>query len=225
MNKSSSPDVQKNRLRPLVLMMPKVDEADPPSPKKPSMCCCIRRSLRSRLDPTELSAPRITSVPVWTKLVDPVSRVVNPDVECKVLAGNTVGPKSTGRLGYHSSVIWSSMSLLVEQSSRPAAFCAYWALPRVAQRADPQRFTPIDIVAVSAQDLRRSGPVQKLSGTEQPHRAHKRNALDWWLDALTQSPPKLDPKIKMPKQRPDEFRASNSECGDQTEINSKSASN
>ena len=107
----------------------------------------------------------------------------------------------------NSGVIWSSMSLLSEAKIVKVGgiLYAYWALPPglLSVIADPQRFTPIDIAQLSRLKTYAAVALYEICVRykNNPTGLTSEKPLDWWLDALTQSPPKLDPKTKMPKQR------------------------
>lgn len=107
----------------------------------------------------------------------------------------------------NSGVIWSSMSLLSEAKIVKAGgiLYAYWALPPglLSVIADPQRFTPINIAQLSRLKTYAAVALYEICVRykNNPTGLTSENPLDWWLDALTQSPPKLDPKTKMPKPR------------------------
>lgn len=107
----------------------------------------------------------------------------------------------------NSGVIWSSMSLLSEAKIVKAGgvLYAYWALPPglLSVIADPQRFTPIDIAQLSRLKTYAAVALYEICVRykNNPTGLTSEKPLDWWLEALTQSPPKLDPKTKMPKLR------------------------
>ena len=107
----------------------------------------------------------------------------------------------------HSGVIWSSMSLLSEAKIVKTAgiLYAYWALPPglLSVIADPQRFTPIDIAQLSRLKTYTAVALYEICVRykNNPTGLTSGNPLEWWVDALTQSAPKLDPKTKKPKVR------------------------
>jgi hypothetical protein len=107
----------------------------------------------------------------------------------------------------HSGVIWSNMSLLSEAKIVKTAgiLYAYWALPPglLSVIADPQRFTPIDIAQLSQLKTYTAVALYEICVRykNNPTGLTSENALEWWVDALTQSAPKIDPKTKKPKLR------------------------
>ncbi|MEO6321152.1 MAG: replication initiation protein [Polaromonas sp.] len=107
----------------------------------------------------------------------------------------------------NSGVIWSSMSLLSEAKivKTGGILYAYWALPPglLSVIADPQRFTPIDIAQLSQLKTYTSVALYEICVRykNNPTGLTSENDLEWWVDALTQSAPKIDPKTKKPKLR------------------------
>lgn len=107
----------------------------------------------------------------------------------------------------HSGVIWSNMSLLSEAKivKKGGILYAYWALPPglLSVIADPQRFTPIDIAQLSQLKTYTAVALYEICVRykNNPTGLTSENTLEWWVDALTQSPPKIDPKTKKPKLR------------------------
>lgn len=107
----------------------------------------------------------------------------------------------------HSGVIWSNMSLLSEAKivKNAGILYAYWALPPglLSVIADPQRFTPIDIAQLSQLKTYTAVALYEICVRykNNPTGLTSENALEWWVDALTQSAPKIDPKTKKPKLR------------------------
>ncbi|MBG6078195.1 replication initiation protein [Polaromonas sp. CG_9.11] len=107
----------------------------------------------------------------------------------------------------NSGVIWSSMSLLSEAKivKTGGILYAYWALPPglLSVIADPQRFTPIDIEQLSRLKTYTAVALYEICVRykNNPTGLTSENHLEWWVDALTQSAPKLDPKTKKPKLR------------------------
>jgi hypothetical protein len=107
----------------------------------------------------------------------------------------------------HSGVIWSNMSLLSEAKivKSGGILYAYWALPPglLSVIADPQRFTPIDIAQLSQLKTYTAVALYEICVRykNNPTGLTSENALEWWVDALTQSAPKIDPKTKKPKLR------------------------
>jgi len=107
----------------------------------------------------------------------------------------------------HSGVIWSSMSLLSEAKivKTGGILYAYWALPPglLSVIADPQRFTPIDIAQLSRLKTYTAVALYEICVRykNNPTGLTSENPLEWWVDALTQSAPKVDPKTKKPKVR------------------------
>ncbi|MDQ3061182.1 MAG: replication initiation protein [Pseudomonadota bacterium] len=107
----------------------------------------------------------------------------------------------------HSGVIWSNMSLLSEAKivKTRGILYAYWALPPglLSVIADPQRFTPIDIAQLSQLKTYTAVALYEICVRykNNPTGLTSENALEWWVDALTQSAPKIDPKTKKPKLR------------------------
>jgi Initiator Replication protein len=69
--------------------------------------------------------------------------------------------------------------------------------------ADPQRFTPIDIVQLSQLKTYTAVALYEICVRykNNPTGLTSENELAWWVDALTQSAPKIDPKTKKPKLR------------------------
>lgn len=107
----------------------------------------------------------------------------------------------------HSGVIWSNMSLLSEAKivKIGGILYAYWALPPglLSVIADPQRFTPIDIAQLSQLKTYTAVALYEICVRykNNPTGLTSENTLEWWVDALTQSAPKIDPKTKKPKLR------------------------
>lgn len=107
----------------------------------------------------------------------------------------------------NSGVVWSSMSLLSEAKivKTGGILYAYWALPPglLSVIADPQRFTPIDIEQLSRLKTYTAVALYEICVRykNNPTGLTSENHLEWWVDALTQSAPKLDPKTKKPKLR------------------------
>jgi hypothetical protein len=107
----------------------------------------------------------------------------------------------------HSGVIWSNMSLLSEAKivKKGGILYAYWALPPglLSVIADPQRFTPIDIAQLSQLKTYTAVALYEICVRykNNPTGLTSENTLEWWVDALTQSAPKIDPKTKKPKLR------------------------
>jgi Initiator Replication protein len=107
----------------------------------------------------------------------------------------------------NSGVIWSNMSLLSEAKIVKTAgiLYAYWALPPglLSVIADPQRFTPIDIAQLSRLKTYTAVALYEICVRykNNPTGVTSENNLEWWVDALTQSAPKVDPKTKKPKLR------------------------
>lgn len=107
----------------------------------------------------------------------------------------------------NSGVIWSSMSLLSEAKivKEGGILYAYWALPPglLTVIADPQRFTPIDITQLSQLKTYTAVALYEICVRYKynPSGVTSEHSLEWWVDALTQSPPKIDPKTKKPKLR------------------------
>ena len=106
-----------------------------------------------------------------------------------------------------SGVIWSSMSLLSEVKivKTGGILFAYWALPPglLSVIADPQRFTPIDIGQLAKLKTYSAVALYEICVRykNNPTGLTSENSLEWWVDALTQSAPKIDPKTKKPKLR------------------------
>lgn len=106
-----------------------------------------------------------------------------------------------------SGVIWSSMSLLSEVRivKTGGILFAYWALPPslLGVIADPQRFTPIDITQLAQLKTYTAVALYEICVRykNNPTGLTSENSLEWWVDALTQSAPKIDPKTKKPKLR------------------------
>ena len=107
----------------------------------------------------------------------------------------------------NTGVIWSSMSLLSEAKiiKTGGILYAYWALPPglLSVIADPQRFTPIDIEQLSRLKTYTAVALYEICVRykNNPTGLTSENYLEWWVDALTQSAPKVDPKTKKPKLR------------------------
>ena len=107
----------------------------------------------------------------------------------------------------NTGVIWSSMSLLSEAKiiKTGGILYAYWALPPglLSVIADPQRFTPIDIEQLSRLKTYTAVALYEICVRykNNPTGLTSENHLEWWVDALTQSAPKVDPKTKKPKLR------------------------
>ena len=107
----------------------------------------------------------------------------------------------------NSGVIWSNMSLLSEAKivKTGGILYAYWALPPglLSVIADPQRFTPIDIAQLSQLKTYAAVALYEICVRykNNPTGLTSENELEWWVDALTQSAPKIDPKTKKPKLR------------------------
>lgn len=107
----------------------------------------------------------------------------------------------------NSGVIWSNMSLLSEAKivKTGGILYAYWALPPglLSVIADPQRFTPIDIAQLSQLKTYAAVALYEICVRykNNPTGLTSQNDLEWWVDALTQSAPKIDPKTKKPKLR------------------------
>lgn len=107
----------------------------------------------------------------------------------------------------NSGVIWSNMSLLSEAKivKTGGILYAYWALPPglLGVIADPQRFTPIDIAQLSQLKTYTAVALYEICVRykNNPTGLTSENDLEWWVDALTQSAPKIDPKTKKPKLR------------------------
>jgi hypothetical protein len=107
----------------------------------------------------------------------------------------------------NSGVIWSNMSLLSEAKivKEGGILYAYWALPPglLTVIADPQRYTPIDITQLSQLKTYAAVALYEICVRykNNPTGLTSENDLEWWVDALTQSAPKIDPKTKKPKLR------------------------
>ncbi len=107
----------------------------------------------------------------------------------------------------NSGVIWSNMSLLSEAriAKEGGILYAYWALPPglLTVIADPQRYTPIDITQLSQLKTYAAVALYEICVRykNNPTGLTSANELEWWVDALTQSAPKIDPKTKKPKLR------------------------
>ena len=107
----------------------------------------------------------------------------------------------------NSEVIWSNMSLLSEARivKEGGILYAYWALPPglLTVIADPQRYTPIDINQLSKLKTYAAVALYEICVRykNNPTGLTSENHMEWWVDALTQSAPKIDPITKKPKLR------------------------
>ena len=107
----------------------------------------------------------------------------------------------------NSEVIWSNMSLLSEAKifKKAGILYASWALPPglLTVISDPQRYTPIDINQLSKLKTYAAVALYEICVRykNNPTGLTSENNLEWWVDALTQSAPKIDPITKKPKLR------------------------
>lgn len=107
----------------------------------------------------------------------------------------------------NSEVIWSNMSLLSEAkiAKEEGILYAYWALPPglLTVIADPQRYTPIDISQLAKLKTYAAIALYEICVRykNNPTGLTSENNMEWWVDALTQSAPKIDPITKKPKLR------------------------
>ena len=107
----------------------------------------------------------------------------------------------------NTDVIWSSMSLLSEARiiKQGGVLYAYWALPPGLMEVieDPLRFTLIDIDQLSQLKTYAAVALYEICARYKtnPTGVTSEHPVDWWVDALTQTP-KIDPKTNKLRLRP-----------------------
>jgi len=151
--------------------------------------------------------------PVFTARLDELTRPVQTtDSQITTYAKKALTQMRDVRIDWNapdanSEVIWSDVSLLSEVSITKVKGILYanWVVPNALLKLirDPDRFTVLDNAIICELSSYAAVALYEICARykDNPSGVTSQNELEWWVDALTQSP-KVDPKTKKVRLRP-----------------------
>ncbi len=151
--------------------------------------------------------------PVFTARLDELTRPVQTtDSQITTYAKKALTQMRDVRIDWNapdanSEVIWSDVSLLSEASITKVKGILYanWVVPNALLKLirDPDRFTVLDNAIICDLSSYAAVALYEICARykDNPSGVTSQNELEWWVDALTQSP-KVDPKTKKVRLRP-----------------------